>query len=815
MKIKLRNFDGGLVLTPPVDKLKENALWYARGINRLSRGSVRQRQGSTSLHAVASIELGSRGVYYWNDSWFYGTSNSLYQGTTVLSSGTYDGSRLTFAVAGPTAGYDDVLFITGGSTATLRKVSTANTVTYWGIAPPLDTLTVTSGGTTGGLTTGADYQYRLTYYNDQTGTRSNPTTLPSTVGIVSSETVLLLHCTGDHSSTTFNDVSPSCHTVTAAGDAQKSTATADPFGNDIGVMLLEPATASYCTVPPHNDFYKMFNYPWGMEAFINFIALPADGAHMGLFQVYTSTANFWSYSVYRSGSNYYLYFLNTVGGVAKHSVSALIGAAPTTGTWYHVCAVRESLSDSIRLGWNGVLPFGVPNATQFTPSFATLEIGKSFLKLASPAIDTTATFNGRLSEIRFTVGSAPYTETSYTAPTEQFAAAWLNTGADEVALSLANIPPSTDSQVTHTEIWRTAADGSAFYLASRIESSLTSFKDTVADTDLGTDELPTDNLKPYNWFDDCVVHNASMFWITRTQAGELGRIYYSPIGRLEAVEGFINVTDDAEPLQKLVKYGPGLGVFSDGGFYEILGENPYYSRPVPGVPGTVEPFSVAITPYGVAYEAADGPRLLSGGGTQPIADGTLDAVFQGEARGQLSAWGTGTWAIYARDEYILCDTTGLQSVAINMRNGRCRDLGLPLRSIYYAPQVDKIAAYTTASSAVWEIEKEGKYSDAAGVGIPFQIQTATFTHPSQQNVLVRNVFVDAESTRTMSFILVHSQGTTETITGSGATRTVYELPYNQWTRDFALRITATTTTTGDVEIYGIDFDLYVPPEEKE
>jgi hypothetical protein len=182
MRIRLRDFSGGLVCTPPADKIADNALWIGKGIDRRMRGgALVQRAGSSQLHvsSTASENVGLTGIYYWDDVWWYGSSNSIYQGSTNISDGTLDSSRITFVSAAPTAGVKDYLFVVGGQTVaatqTLRKIDSAasKTVTPWGINPhPDGQIVAADGGTTGGLTDGAVYKYRVTYYNSQTGTRS-------------------------------------------------------------------------------------------------------------------------------------------------------------------------------------------------------------------------------------------------------------------------------------------------------------------------------------------------------------------------------------------------------------------------------------------------------------------------------------------------------------------------------------------------------------------------------------------------------------------------------------------------------------------
>ena len=816
MRIRLRNFDGGLVITPPADQIPDNALYYHKGLHRLARGAAKIRQGSTQLHEVAGRFLGIAGIYYWNNTWYYGSSNSIYQGSTCISSGTYDGNRFTFAVGGPTAGVTDYLFIAGGSTTTLRKIDSTNTVTNWGIDPhPSGQLNAVDGGTTGSLTDGAIYRYKLCYYNSKTGTRSNPTA-ESTSAATDAYTKLLIHCSGSsgHGSTEFVDVAKS-YTITntgATGNVTTSTgldgSTGDPFGSTADVAFFDTTGDQYFTVPPNVD-WSFGIEPFTIDFWAHFKDLPGNNSYTGIIQQYSTTGNFWALGVKNTEGVFSWEFEAYRDDVVMFASSYNIHTGMATGTWYHVAAQRFNSSGGIRFFIDGSFIWGGAawnhNSMPDLPN--NLDIGRGF----GYATETVTYFSGYLSEIRVSKGVFRYV-TDFTPSTSRYGSAYLDLTGGEVAADLSGIAASTDTQVTDIEIWRTGGNGTAYFLATRLPNAAQSYEDQIADDDLGIIELPTDNLKPFHWFDDCVVHNASMFWLTRSQEGERGRAYYSPIGRLEAVQGFINVTDDGEPLKRFVKYGTGLGVFSEGGFYEILGENPYYSRRVPGIPGTIEPFSVAITPYGVGYEAADGPRLLTGSRAELLGAGTVDALFQGEDRGQLKAFSTDTVATYARDEYIICNAASSNSLAVNLRTKRWRDLGILVDAIHYSEETDQIAIAHVATTGVSEFEKEGEEDDS-GTGIPFALETKHVNVTSQEKVLIRNVFIDADtSNTTMSVALVSTSGTktlTELLCNG---RAVMELPVNLVAREFGVRITS--TMTGNVEIYGIDFEVYVPQEER-
>jgi len=305
-----------------------------------------------------------------------------------------------------------------------------------------------------------------------------------------------------------------------------------------------------------------------------------------------------------------------------------------------------------------------------------------------------------------------------------------------------------------------------------------------------------------------------MFWITRNKVGERGRLYYSAIGRAETMEGFIEVSSDDDPLQKLVYYQGMLGVFSQSRFFQILGTNPYFVKEVSGVPGTIRPHSVAATPYGVAYEASDKTfRLLSGLSAMRF-DEAIARILAGEAIENLKAWGGGsstTVACYARGEYIISDSS--QTLAYAFENKRWRDLGLACTMLFYNDETDQLIA--TVGSNILEVEKYGE-NDDNGTGIPYDVQTASVLLSDDKKGLIQHVHVDVDTNgETLGVKLVYNDGSTKSLgTITATSRTITTLPVNTMAYSAGIRTTG-TLSSGTVYLYGIDMDVYIPGEEKE
>lgn len=377
-------------------------------------------------------------------------------------------------------------------------------------------------------------------------------------------------------------------------------------------------------------------------------------------------------------------------------------------------------------------------------------------------------------------------------------------------VNLTSIPVSSDGQVDDRELWRTVVGGSVyFYLAAIGDNTTTTYKDTIVDVSLGSTELPDDNLIPYAWFDDCIgPYNASMFWITRDQAGQRGRVYYSPIGRPEAVQGFLEVTSDDDALQKLIRWGRSIGVMSKTRLYQIIGTNPYEVVEVAGVPGTDKPFTVMGTPHGLLYEADDGVRKLVGSVAVLISTAAIGRLFRGESPGGALTAFSGVVATYARDEYIISDLT--QTLALNVFTDTWRDLGIGCKALYYADGVDIIAG--AVGNKILDIEKESELVDD-GFPIEFDIEPAHVRLDAEQAGLIQWIHVDADTNGvTLTVYLVLDNVETNIGTVTHINRDVTSFNVGKTGRVLGVRLYGNITEK--VEIFGIDAELYVAGKEQ-
>jgi hypothetical protein len=217
---------------------------------------------------------------------------------------------------------------------------------------------------------------------------------------------LLLHGDGANGSTTIVDSSSTPKTVTAFGNAQISTAIADPFGNGKGVLAFD-GSGDYLTIPS--------NTGWG-------------------FGVGDFTIEGWLYLT-QSIRHTLLAVGNQVGGIGINvdqsgtipppgspggtqniqitrpgaAVDNFFPVSIPSSTWFHLAVCR--LSSSVFVFVNGS-QFGSSQANSQNYAQAELVIGYDGDKINFP-------FNGYIDDLRITKGVARYTS-NFTPPTAPF-----------------------------------------------------------------------------------------------------------------------------------------------------------------------------------------------------------------------------------------------------------------------------------------------------------------------------------------------------------------------------------------------------------
>jgi len=207
---------------------------------------------------------------------------------------------------------------------------------------------------------------------------------------------LLLHGDGTNGSTTIVDSSPSPKTVTAFGDAQISTAIADPFGNNTGVIAFDGG-GDYLSVPDSTDWDVSGDYTIEFWANHGLSGVSYTKGYLGTNSI-SGTSGF--------AIGHY------VGDLFIRTASSLVsstGAPITSSVWNHIAIVWGS--STLKGYVNGT---EVLSTTAYTTSTAVPLIIGNFNNL-----DADRYYNGYIDDLRITKGIARYTA-NFTPPTAPF-----------------------------------------------------------------------------------------------------------------------------------------------------------------------------------------------------------------------------------------------------------------------------------------------------------------------------------------------------------------------------------------------------------
>jgi hypothetical protein len=157
-------------------------------------------------------------------------------------------------------------------------------------------------------------------------------------------TVFLCHANGADASTTFTDVGPTGHTITANGNAQVDTAQ-KKFGS--GSLLLD-GTGDYLSVPDHADF-EFGSGNFTIEAWVRFAAVTGTQCIATKFN--TSNRS-WAFEFEATGPQLQVRLSSDGSAIAATVAESW---SPSINTWYHVAASRTGgniylFVDGVKLG---------------------------------------------------------------------------------------------------------------------------------------------------------------------------------------------------------------------------------------------------------------------------------------------------------------------------------------------------------------------------------------------------------------------------------------------------------------------------------
>jgi hypothetical protein len=223
---------------------------------------------------------------------------------------------------------------------------------------------------------------------------------------------LLLHGDGTNGSTVIRDSRSRMNTVTAVGNAQISTAVADPFGNSTGVIAFD-GTGDYLTVPD-NAAFEFGSGAFTIEAWIYF------ASHSGSKMI-TGKSNrneaggIGSFALIINPDTKLKCLASSTPGIqnAAWQIDLTSTTTLSTSTWHHV--VFERNGNTFALYLNGTQEATTTNSLTLVDNAQVLTIGA----LGYTSGTFVNEFNGYIDDFRITKGVARYTA-NFTPPTAPF-----------------------------------------------------------------------------------------------------------------------------------------------------------------------------------------------------------------------------------------------------------------------------------------------------------------------------------------------------------------------------------------------------------
>jgi RHS repeat-associated protein len=234
------------------------------------------------------------------------------------------------------------------------------------------------------------------------GGTATPSTTPTPV-LEDSNTVSLLHMNGTDGATTFTDESGK--TWTANGNAQIDTAQSK-FG---GASLFADGNGDYLYTPDNEDF-NFGSGDFTVDMWVRFNALPSASNYAVLYSDLNGT------------SFNQLYVTNAAGSISLRWVSKNSGSfvidtgavawTPTTGTWYHLAAVRNGSQFDLYVNGVSIKSVSGVSGAVGNPA-ASIAVG------AQIGSTSNTTLNGWIDEVRVSKGIARWTS-NFIPPTSEY-----------------------------------------------------------------------------------------------------------------------------------------------------------------------------------------------------------------------------------------------------------------------------------------------------------------------------------------------------------------------------------------------------------
>ncbi len=818
-----RDWSAGLVVSPPSDDLPPQALRRAKNVHVLQgRGSVRSRSGSQRRVVAGGFHSPVR----YRGERFYGLNNGLVRDSSpsvfTITTG-FDGGKLCYAKAPPFIGLEDYLFV--ANEGKQIKIAPDFSTSKWGIDPPTSKPNLSLGDENATL---------IDSFDSAVGSRSAVFTPAGAAalafGTPNQEGSAALQIPFDTANQkcviNYNFATPQDFTVNNGRTSPDEDLIA------LWVQTNRPETVVAFQLRFMSDDQNYYQYDFLTSRFNAktrneaFTAqyYPADPTKryaptLGdrkAFDLYKSQGH-WPPEQFRNGQNASIFETQRIETEVFEEQFPL-----SADTWVRLLVPKHLFFTTGSPSWTNITKYQIYARInrRGTGSPDTTVIYVDGMKLVG-RVGISGDYRYAFTFLNSTTGhrSNPlFIDRDGDGIVDDIDYASI-TGAVRQSIHVENIPVSLDPQVDKVEAWRTFGNGVAFFKAWEVANGTLTYDDDVADSTnsdsradadvLNIEELEITNTPPSSkthW----VVWHQGRAWTLETTPGFRGRLNFSPQGRPEAVKDFLEITNDADPLTGAVSWNGSLYVFSESKVWQVTGTDIVVARQIAGAPGTLHPYTIAVTPNGIIYFATDGVRVFDGNASALVAHDAVSLPFRGTDTDVIAAF-VGDTACFGRNEYWVSD--GTRILALDLIQGTWREIDFAATGLAYEEDVDDfVVTEGVDGNGVFLVDVPGLTSDG-GFDLDFDMESATLRLSPDVRGVVRRVHIDLNTGgEEITATLIADDAVVATwILNTAARETVsYETLTNG--KRIAIRLQGALTTAA-VEIFGIELDVYHPDQD--
>jgi len=316
------------------------------------------------------------------------------------------------------------------------------------------------------------------------------------------------------------------------------------------------------------------------------------------------------------------------------------------------------------------------------------------LGIATPTTTPTTVYNGTLDPADTKVRQYCYTyynsaDGAESAPSEYSAEVSYTT--DNITIS--NILPSTDPQVTGIKLYRLGGPYTEMVLVATLAANSTSYVDTLADLSIdGAILTSSTSGQAPSGLDHLTEHNVMLF-------GSIGdKLYYTDVAFVNNWSPFYFIDFDATIIG-LGSTQNGLLVFTKDKTYIVTGTSPTTLSKIllHGSQGCLNHKTIKYIDNNLIWQSRDGLCTSNGGSVTII---TLDKL----GLLSLSAISGEIWD----NQYFLFHTTGILIADFRFGPLVFRDLSIIANGTWYSEQFDKLYYIDTAGK-LWSLFNGNSY----------------------------------------------------------------------------------------------------------